>query len=80
MGDVEGNKEESNCSEDEVTPLVGRSNESTDKTSDDHHFVKDEGVNNGRPWHASCQEQVQQKKLRMLLAIANTRRTRDLLV
>ncbi len=76
MGDIEGNEEESNRSEDEVAPLVGRSNKSANEASNNHDFVEDESVYDSGPWHAGGQEQVQEKKLRKLSATAKTGRTR----
>ena len=55
---IPGDEEECNRRKDEITPFVGRRNESTDKTSNNHDFVHENGVQYGRPWEPSSQEQV----------------------
>ena len=51
-------EEERNTSEREVSPLVRRGDQSTDQTSDDHDFINEDGVEDGRPRETSSQKQV----------------------
>lgn len=48
--DVPANSEESNHGEDEVSPLVGRSDESTNETGDNHDLIEENGVEDSWPW------------------------------
>ena len=40
--------------------LVTRRDQRADETGDDHDLIDQQGVENGGPWHASGQEQVQE--------------------
>jgi hypothetical protein len=60
--DAVRNKEERNGTEGKETPLVGRLDESTDKTGDDHDLVDEDDVENGRAGQTAGEEQVGQKK------------------
>lgn len=55
-GNIPGDEEQSDGGKDEVTPLVGRSNESANKTCNNHDLIHEDGVQNGRPWETSSQE------------------------
>jgi hypothetical protein len=44
-----------------LTPLVTTFNKSTNETSNDHDFVKENGPENGRPGQASSKEEIHQK-------------------
>src|SRR5690242_5208285 len=48
-----------NC---EIGPLVPANDERTDKTSDDHDLVDEDGPENRGPWHASSEQQVQKQE------------------
>ena len=61
-GDSPCDEEEGSTSEGEVSPLVRRGNQRTDQTGDDHDFINEDGVENGRPWETSSQEQVQEQQ------------------
>jgi len=54
--------EESSAAKDEVSPLVGRLDESTNKTGDDHDLVDEDDPENGWPRHTSGQEEIKEKK------------------
>jgi len=56
------NPKESNAAEGEVTPFVGRPDESTNKTSDNHDLIDQDSPHDGRPWHASGEEKVEKEK------------------
>ena len=42
--------------------LVAGRDQCADEAGNDHDLVDQQGVEYGRPWHASCQEQVQEQK------------------
>lgn len=56
------NVEESETAKDEITPLVGSGDKSTDKTSDDHDLVNEKSDQDGGPWETGCQEQIEEKQ------------------
>lgn len=56
------NIEKSNATESEVAPLVGALDEGTYKASYDHNFIDKNDEKGSRPWHASSQEEIHQKK------------------
>ena len=41
------------------TDLVSRCNQRADQTGDNHDLIDQDGVEDGWPWHAGGQEQVQ---------------------
>jgi hypothetical protein len=53
---------ERNAAEDEETPLVAALHKGTNKTSDDHDLINDNGEQNGRPWHSRGKEEIQKKQ------------------
>ena len=57
-GNIVSDAEKGDGSEDKVTPLVGRSNKSTNQTSDNHDFIQKDGIEDGGPRQTSCQEQI----------------------
>jgi len=54
--------EESEAGKDEVSPLVRRLDECTNKTSDDHDLVDKNHEEDGWPWHAGGEEQVEKQE------------------
>jgi len=54
--------QEGGAAEGEVTPLVPRSHQGADQAGDDHDLVQKDGVQNGRPRHASRQEQIEKQQ------------------
>ncbi len=64
VDNIVGNEEKGEHGKDVVTPLVRRGNEGTDKSSHDHDLIHQDGVENGRPWETSSQEDIHEKQLR----------------
>lgn len=56
--DIVGDEEQGHGREDKVTPLVRRGDQSTDETSDDHHFIDEKGVEDSWPWQTRRQEDI----------------------
>jgi len=56
------NVEESSAAEGEVTPLVGTTDESTNKTGDNHDFINENDEEDSRPGKSGGQHQVEKKE------------------
>lgn len=46
----------------DVAHLVARLYQSADETSHNHDFIEEDGVEDGRPWHAGSQEQIHEQQ------------------
>jgi hypothetical protein len=47
-----------------LTPLVTTLDKSTNEASNDHDFVKEDGIENSRPGQSSSKEKIHQKQRR----------------
>ena len=54
--------EESKHAEGEETPLVTGRDEGADETGDDHDLIHEDGDEDGRPWEASRQGEIQEQQ------------------
>lgn len=61
-GEDPDDEQKSDAAEGEVSPLVARTDESANETRDDHDLVNEDNVQDGRPRHASGEEQVQEQE------------------
>lgn len=64
--DIPGNTEESDHGEDEVAPLVGRSNKGTDQASNDHDLIQEKGVEDGWPRESRSEQKIQKEQLQAI--------------
>lgn len=62
--EVVGDEEEGKHGKNEVSPLVGGRDEGANETSDNHDFVNENRVEDGRPGKTSREENVEEKELK----------------
>ena len=60
--DSPGHEEEGNAAENEVTPLVGAVDQSTNQTSNNHDLIDQNCVENGGCWQSAGQQEIEQQQ------------------